>query len=46
MDAGAIAGNSRIVRRDQSELQRRDDGSNGKQLLKGFFVMKREFTVL
>ncbi|MEI3219789.1 MAG: hypothetical protein V8S08_09475 [Lachnoclostridium sp.] len=45
MCACVIAEESKIVRRDQSKFQRRNNGSNGKQLLKGFFVVKREVLI-
>lgn len=46
MDTSAVAGDSKIVRRNQSKFQRRDDGSNGKKLLKSFFIMEREVPIL
>ena len=46
MDAGAIAGNGKAVRRDQTKFQGRDDGGNGKQPLKGLFIVEREIPVL
>lgn len=43
MDAGAITGENEPVRRNESGMQRREQGSKAKKFLKEFFIMKREF---
>ena len=43
MDTGAIPGYSKVIRVNQSKFKRRDNGNNGKQLLKGLFIVKRKF---
>lgn len=45
MDTGTITGYREIVRVNKPQFHGRDNGSNGEELLKGFFIIKGEIPV-